>query len=59
MVEGFGESKNIWVVSRDNFMDMGGPYIEGVGCDKAVGWTGIWFDISGQEEKEGSTEDGA
>lgn len=36
-----------------------GSYIEGVGCDKAVGWTGIWFDISGQEEKEGSTEDGA
>lgn len=48
MVEGLSEGKNIWVMRRDDFMDVGGPifvkdgaYIKGVGGDKAVSWTRI------------------
>jgi len=57
VVEGFGEGENVWVVSGDNFMNVGrtifveeGSYIEGVGSDRAVGWTRIWFYVAGQEE---------
>jgi hypothetical protein len=65
-MEGFGKGKNIWVVSRDDFLDVGGPilveegsYIERVGGDRAVGWAGVWMDVSRQEEQEGSDKGGA
>jgi hypothetical protein len=65
-MEGFGEGKNVWVVSRNGFMNMGGPifveegsYIEGVGGDKAVSRTRIWFNVTGEEEQEGNTNGGA
>ena len=65
-MEGFGEGKNVRVMSRDGFLDVGGAVlmeegtnVEGVGSERAVGWTGVRLNVSRQEEQKGNNQGGA
>ena len=66
IVEGFGEGKKVRVMSRDDFIDVCGAVlveegmnVEGVGSERAVGWTRVWLNVSRQEEQRGNDQGGA
>ena len=53
-------------MSRDGFLDVGGAVlmeegtnVEGVGSERAVGWTRVWLNVSRQEEQRGDDQGGA